>query len=217
MVVHGNCLLVLPTFPFSTNDSSENACDSHNPARMNGTIQNGPMTNGEDHLADDLQTWAANLADAAKAYKNASGQESLALRSKMTDTAKHIINAVKEPMETCFEHSVQVRIPPGVPSQLFAYTMQMAEMGALRMLMELKVFDKIPQQGSISYKELAEDVGAEESLLSKNAREASLLGSCVGGIITFCSSIPLDVGINWYIGAGRGRPDRAYPSFQDLR
>lgn len=51
--------------------------------------------------------------------------------------------------------------------------MQMAEMGALRMLMELKVFDKIPQEGSISYKELAESVGAEESLLSKNATDAS--------------------------------------------
>jgi hypothetical protein len=43
----------------------------------------------------------------------------------------------------------------------------MAEMGALRMLMELKVFDMIPQEGSISYKDLAAKVGAEESLLSK--------------------------------------------------
>lgn len=79
------------------------------------------MTNGEDHLVDDLQSWAANLADAAKAYKTASGQESLALRSKMTDNAKHIINAVKEPMETCFEHSVQVKICSLPISLLFAY------------------------------------------------------------------------------------------------
>ncbi len=43
----------------------------------------------------------------------------------------------------------------------------MAEMGALRMMMELKIFDKIPQQGSISYGDLAASVGAEESLLSK--------------------------------------------------
>jgi hypothetical protein len=43
----------------------------------------------------------------------------------------------------------------------------MAEMGALRMMMELKVFDKIPQQGTISYKDVAVSVGAEESLLSK--------------------------------------------------
>lgn len=45
----------------------------------------------------------------------------------------------------------------------------MAEMGALRMMMELKVFDKIPLQGTISYKDVAASVGAEESLLSKQA------------------------------------------------
>ena len=47
----------------------------------------------------------------------------------------------------------------------------MAEMGALRMLMELKIFDRIPQQGSISYRDLAASVGAEESLLSKCATD----------------------------------------------
>ena len=42
----------------------------------------------------------------------------------------------------------------------------MAEMGALRMLMKLRAFDKIPLEGSISYKDLAESLGAEESLIS---------------------------------------------------
>ena len=80
---------------------------------MNGATNDDPiMTNGEDHLVDDLETWATGLADAAKAYKSASGQESLALRHKMTGIAKQIINAVKEPGETCFEHSVQVWIAP---------------------------------------------------------------------------------------------------------
>jgi hypothetical protein len=55
----------------------------------------------------------------------------------------------------------------------------MAEMGALRMLMELKIFDKIPQSGSISYKDLAASVGAEESLLSMCAVQVSSLGSCM--------------------------------------
>ena len=80
------------------------------------------------------------------------------------------------------------------------------------MLMELKVFDKIPQQGSISYKELAENVGAEESLLSKKAREAISLSR----VLTSRSSIPLDVGINSYIEASRRRPDCPYSSVQDL-
>lgn len=68
--------------------------------------------NGEDELVDPLQTWATDLADAAKAYKGASGQQSLLLRSKMTDAAKQIINAVKEPGETPFEYSVQVGVTP---------------------------------------------------------------------------------------------------------
>lgn len=42
----------------------------------------------------------------------------------------------------------------------------MAEMGAIRMFMEMMVFDKIPQDGSISYRELAASVGADESLIS---------------------------------------------------
>lgn len=50
---------------------------------------------------------------------------------------------------------------------MFAYIVYMAEMGPHRMLMELKAFDNIPEQASISYRELAESVGAEESLLSK--------------------------------------------------
>ena len=51
----------------------------------------------------------------------------------------------------------------------------MAEMGALRMMMELKIFDKIPQQGSISYSDLAASVGAEESLLSKQGADTQHL------------------------------------------
>jgi hypothetical protein len=47
----------------------------------------------------------------------------------------------------------------------------MAELAALRMLRELKVFDKIPQEGSISYRDLAASVGAEEALLSTYAPE----------------------------------------------
>jgi hypothetical protein len=58
----------------------------------------------------------------------------------------------------------------------------MAEMGALRMLMELKAFDQIPQEGSISYKELAAKVGAEESLLSTSTRTC-----CVAILPEWCT------------------------------
>lgn len=78
---------------------------------MNGTVtENHPEMNGEDGLADSLQQWATNLADAAKAYKGASGQQSLLLRSEMSNNARQIINAIKEPGETPFEYSVQVGV-----------------------------------------------------------------------------------------------------------
>jgi hypothetical protein len=55
------------------------------------------MINGKVEQGDSLESWAANLADAVKAYKGASGQRSLLLRSKMSYAAKQIINAVKDP------------------------------------------------------------------------------------------------------------------------
>lgn len=45
---------------------------------------------------------------------------------------------------------------------------QMADLGSWNIFMEWKVFDKIPLEGSISLKELAESVGAEESLISSS-------------------------------------------------
>lgn len=76
---------------------------------INRTIMgNHPTMNGKDDLADSLQQWAMNLAEAAKAYRGASGQQSLLLRSKMSNNAKQIIDAIKDPGETPFEYSVQV-------------------------------------------------------------------------------------------------------------
>ncbi|KAK0702185.1 S-adenosyl-L-methionine-dependent methyltransferase [Lasiosphaeris hirsuta] len=43
----------------------------------------------------------------------------------------------------------------------------MGEMGATYMFMEWKLFDRIPNSGSISYKELAASVGAEEAVISR--------------------------------------------------
>jgi hypothetical protein len=78
---------------------------------MDATAEENPKVNSEVELADSLRGWAADLADAAKAYKGASGQDGLLLRSKISASAKQIINAIKEPGETCFEYSVQVRYP----------------------------------------------------------------------------------------------------------
>lgn len=45
----------------------------------------------------------------------------------------------------------------------------MAEMAAINIFMEWKVFDKIPETGSISCKELAENIGAEYNLIGWSA------------------------------------------------
>jgi len=42
----------------------------------------------------------------------------------------------------------------------------MGEMGAIRMFMKMRAFDKIPLEGSVSYKDLADSLGAEENLIS---------------------------------------------------
>jgi hypothetical protein len=44
---------------------------------------------------------------------------------------------------------------------------QMAEMGAIRCFMDWGAFDLIPQDGSIAYKDLAEKLEAEESLVGR--------------------------------------------------
>jgi hypothetical protein len=47
------------------------------------------------------------------------------------------------------------------------YAVTMGEIGATYMFMEWKLFDKIPTGSSISYKELAAHVGAEESVITR--------------------------------------------------
>lgn len=46
----------------------------------------------------------------------------------------------------------------------------MAEMGALRLLMDWGALEHIPSDGSTSYRDLAAKVGAEEPLLRKTDR-----------------------------------------------
>ena len=67
------------------------------------------VAHGNDTDLDSLQNWATEILEATKAYKNASGQEGLHLRSKITNNAKQIINTVRDPGETCFQYAVSVR------------------------------------------------------------------------------------------------------------
>ena len=62
----------------------------------------------------------------------------------------------------------------------------MGELGALRMLMELNAFDKIPLEGDISYRDLADAVGAEETLVSKCREDTNLKLSLLTQADRFC-------------------------------
>ncbi|KAK8244357.1 O-methyltransferase [Phyllosticta capitalensis] len=99
----------------------------------------------------ELRALAANLTAAVDAHASLSNSD-VHSRNNLIRLAKQIINHVKEPRETAFEYAVS-----------------MAEMGALRVLMDWRAFDCIPEDRGISYAELAEKVDAEEPLLRRMA------------------------------------------------
>lgn len=100
----------------------------------------------------NLSMLSSALVSAVSNYAEPSGSAGLLARKKIINAAKAIIREVQEPAEMPFEYSVQ-----------------MGEMAALRQLMDMRVFDNIPDTGSISYKELAAKVGAEEPFVRRLA------------------------------------------------
>ncbi|OAL18498.1 hypothetical protein AYO20_11745 [Fonsecaea nubica] len=103
-------------------------------------------------LVESLNALTNQIYETSKEYKDPSGQQGLLLRQRMTNAARQIINVVREPGETPYEFSTH-----------------MAEMGAIRMFMKMKAFDKIPLEGSISYEDLAASLGAEVPLVTRMA------------------------------------------------
>ncbi|KIW32316.1 uncharacterized protein PV07_03870 [Cladophialophora immunda] len=103
-------------------------------------------------LVESLNALTNQIYETSKDYKDPSGQQGLLLRQRMTNAARQIINVVREPGETPYEFSTH-----------------MAEMGAIRMFMKMKAFDKIPLEGSISYEDLAASLGAEVPLVTRMA------------------------------------------------
>ncbi|OTA69355.1 S-adenosyl-L-methionine-dependent methyltransferase [Hypoxylon sp. EC38] len=71
-------------------------------------------------------------------------------RVKATDIARKLIDEIIDPEEVAAEQAVVL-----------------GEWGSIRMFMKWKFFDKIPVDGSISYQELADSIGAEEVLVSR--------------------------------------------------
>ncbi|KAL8367082.1 hypothetical protein RB595_007675 [Gaeumannomyces hyphopodioides] len=103
-------------------------------------------------LAD---TAASVLANIKRLEDNSASSEQKAIRQEIVQAARAIINEVSDPVD-----------------YLKSEWVNMADMASWNIFMDWKAFDKIPLTGSISLKDLAESVGAEESL---TVRIASLL------------------------------------------
>lgn len=103
-------------------------------------------------MSDSLKALSTDLQQAIDRYTDTSGPDGFAQRKKIIALAQEIINDVKDPHEKPFD-----------------YCVSMAEMGALRILMDWGALEHIPSDGSISYQDLAAKVGAEEPLLRRFA------------------------------------------------
>jgi hypothetical protein len=96
----------------------------------------------------DLEAATAELNTAVKTL-SANPTDSN-LKSSVHAIAKQILALTQNPEEQWLWQSVQ-----------------MSEMAAIRTFMRWEAFDKIPAEGSISYKELAEKCNATEGLISE--------------------------------------------------
>jgi hypothetical protein len=70
----------------------------------------------------------------------------------MTNAARQIINTVRDgrnPIRVL--HTSETSDPIEIREELCTDSFQMAEMGAIRMFMKMRAFDKIPLEGSVSY------------------------------------------------------------------
>ncbi|OTA93514.1 hypothetical protein M434DRAFT_11577 [Hypoxylon sp. CO27-5] len=86
-------------------------------------------------------------------------------RVKVTDIARKLIDEIIDPEEVAAEQAVVL-----------------GEWGSIRMFMKWKFFDKIPIDGSISYRELADSIGAEEALVSRMGQMLVSTGKLVQSV-----------------------------------
>ncbi|KAI1142949.1 S-adenosyl-L-methionine-dependent methyltransferase [Hypoxylon sp. FL0543] len=99
---------------------------------------------------DHLETLCNELSGQIQALRTVKKEDDFYARVKATDLARKLIDGIIDPEEAAAEQAVVL-----------------GEWGAIRMFMKWKFFDKIPVEGSISYKELADSIGAEEALVSR--------------------------------------------------
>lgn len=138
-------------------------------------------------LANKLDGWAKKLTDAAQSIRKSDGA-SFDHKLTVTGTAQEILQTVQEPIE-----------------HFMGALVILVQFTATRLFVKWKVFEKIPMQGTISYKDLAEKVGADEALISKFRIQIR-----VALPNPFTRTIRLDISRHWNPAATGARPSRAY-------
>ncbi|OJD29220.1 o-methyltransferase [Diplodia corticola] len=104
-------------------------------------------------MSESLKALSNHLSKEIGDYSDSSGPDGFAQRKRIIALAREIIDDVQDPREKPFDD----------------YCVWMAEMGALRLLMDWRALEHIPSDGCISYADLAAKVNAEEPLLRRFA------------------------------------------------
>lgn len=125
-----------------------------------------PVTPPHD-VADSMETLAATLTDAAKDVRSGGTLASPEKRRRLVDTLKGVLGMVHSPQE-----------------DLMNILSGFCQIAVVRFFIKWKVFENIPSDGTIPYKELAVAVGADTSLIGeipfhpKHPVRESIAGNC---------------------------------------
>lgn len=145
-------------------------------------------------LANKLDAWAKRLTDAAKSIRKAD-DASFDHRLTASATAQDILQTVQQPIE-----------------HLMSSLVLLVQFTATRLFVKWKAFEKIPLQGSISYKELSEKIQADEALVSRFAISIQVIPAN-----PLTRTLCLDIGWHWNSAPTGARPSRAHGCFQGVR
>ena len=110
-------------------------------------------------MSETLTSLVNKLSQLANTCKPSAGHDAASLASKAA-----LINASRKIMYSLMD--------PGMLVQ--AHSLQMAEMVSIRTLLDLKVFEKFPSEGTITGQELSERSGVQQALLGNALRWLSL-------------------------------------------
>ena len=142
-----------------SNPSSVNSRDPSHPPHPLSSITRLPLTlnmASDASVADSLDTLAAKLVEKAKDLR-AGNSTTPQQHEALVGTLKQVQDAVYLPRD-----------------DLAAMQMGFVTAAAIRLLLHWKVFEKIPDTGSIRYEELATQVGGDVVIISQSSPSDSL-------------------------------------------